>query len=75
MEVKEEIDVKEEGFIAINEEVDLGIKLEENPEDNFPHIKSEPDEVSCVCVCVLLDTFDQCPAMSVAFVTSIILAT
>jgi hypothetical protein len=52
--------------------VDLGIKLEENPEDNFPHIKSEPDEVSCVCV--LLDTFDQCPAMSVAFVTSIILA-
>ena len=60
MEVEEDVDVKEEGFIAENEEANISIKQEEIPEDkNFPDIKSEPDEVSCVCVCVclLLDTF------------------
>ena len=44
------MDVKEEGFIAVNDEVIIGIKLEEIPED-FPDIKSEADEVSYVCVC------------------------
>jgi hypothetical protein len=47
IEVEEDVDVKEEGFIAIKEEADIGIKKEEIPED----IKSEPDEVSHVCVC------------------------
>ena len=52
MEVEEDIIVKEEGFIAINEEVDISIKQEEISEDiNFPYIKSETDEVSYVCVC------------------------
>jgi hypothetical protein len=58
MEVEEDVDVIEEVFIAVNEEADIGIKQEEIPEDiNFPDIKSEPDEVSYVCVCLLLDTF------------------
>jgi len=65
IEVEEDVDIKEEGFIAIKEEFDIGIKQEEIPEDmNFPDIKSEPDEVSYVCICLLLDTFSQCPAMS-----------
>jgi len=76
IEVEEDVDVIEKGFIAINEEAVLGIKQEEIPEDiNFPVIKAEPDEVSYVCVCLLLDTFYQCPAMSVGFVMSIFLAT
>jgi len=50
--------VVEEGFMAVNEEADIGIKQEEIPEDIFfPDIKTEPNEVSYVCVCVLLDTF------------------
>jgi len=66
--VEEDVDVIEECFIAVNEEADIGIKQEEIPEDiNFPDIKAEPDEVSCVCVCLLLDTFSQCPGMSVVF--------
>jgi len=53
-EVEEDVDVIEEVFIAVNEEADIGIKQEEIPEDiNFPVIKSEPDEVSCVCVSVI----------------------
>jgi hypothetical protein len=65
IEVEEDVDVIEERFIAINKEADIGIKQEEIPEDiNFLDIKAEPDEVSCVCVCLLLDTFYQCPAMS-----------
>jgi hypothetical protein len=76
IEVEEDVDVVEEGFIAINEEVDIDIKQEEIPEDiNFPDIKSEPDEVSYVCVCLLLDTFYHCPAVSVVFVMSVFLAT
>jgi hypothetical protein len=75
IEVEENIDVIEEGFIAVNEEAVLGIKQEEVPEDiNFPDIKTEPDEVSYVCVCLLLDTFHCCPAMSAVFVTSAFLA-
>ena len=53
MEVEEGVDVIEEDFIAINEDADIGIKQENVPEDrNFPDIKTEPDEVSYVCVCV-----------------------
>ena len=45
----------------LNEEVPIGIKQEEIPEDiSFPNIKAEPHEVSYVCVCLLLDTFYQC---------------
>jgi hypothetical protein len=77
-EVEEGVDVIEEGFIAVSEEANISIKQEEIPEDkNFPDIKSEPDEVSyvCVCVCLLLDTFYQCPTMSFVFVMSLFLAT
>ena len=53
-----DVDVIEERFIAVNKEADIGIKQEEIPEDiNFPDIKTEPDEVSCVCFCLLLGTF------------------
>jgi hypothetical protein len=76
IEVEEDVDVIEEAFIAINEEAVLGIKQEEIPEDiNLPDIKAEPDQVSYVCVCMLLDIFHCCPAMSAVFVTSIFLAT
>jgi len=52
---EEDFGVKEEAFIAVNEEVDIGIKQEEIREDvNFLDIKAEPDEVSYVCVCLLL---------------------
>lgn len=61
VDVEENLDVIDDVFIAVNEEAVTGIKQEEIPENiNFPDIKSEPDEVSyvCVCVCVwlLLDT-------------------
>ena len=52
IEVEQNVDVIEEIFISINEEVDRGIKQEEIPGDiTFPDIKSEPDEVSYVCIC------------------------
>jgi hypothetical protein len=52
--VEEDVDVRVEGLIIIKEEVDLGIKEEEFPEDIFfPDIVSEPDEVSYVCICLL----------------------
>jgi hypothetical protein len=59
IEVEDDVEVIEEGFIAINEEADTSIKQEEIPDEdiNFPVIKSEPDDVSYVCVCLLLDTF------------------
>ena len=51
--VQQDVVVIEEGFIAVNEEVPTGIKQEEIPEDMaFPDIKTEPDEVSYVCVSV-----------------------
>jgi len=57
MKVEEDVDVIEESFIAINKEEDIGIKQEEIPENiTFPDIKAEPDEVSYVCVCILVDT-------------------
>jgi len=61
-EVEEDVVVIDEGFIALSEEVALRIKQEEIPADiNFPGIKSEPDEVSYVSICLYLDTFYQCP--------------
>ena len=49
--VQQDAVVIEEGFIAVNEEVPIGIKQVEIPENIcFPGIKSEPDEVSFVCV-------------------------
>jgi len=46
-DVEEDVDVIEEIFISINEEVDRGVKQEEIPRDiTFPDIKSEPDEHS-----------------------------
>ena len=55
--------------------MDISIKQEEIPENkNFAGIKSEPDEVSYVCVCLLLDKFYQSLAMSVVFVMSVFLA-
>ena len=53
IKVEENVDVKEEGFTAINKVSCIDIKQEEIPEDTtFPDIKTEPDEVSYVCVCV-----------------------
>ena len=75
-EVEEDVVVIEESVIAIIKEEDIGIKQEEIPGDiTFPDIKPEPDEVIYVCIFLSLDTFYHCPEMSVAFVTSIFLAT
>ena len=72
IEVEEDVVVVQEGFIAISEGAAGHIKQEEIPGDiNFPDIKSEPDKVSYVCICLLLDTFHQCPDMSVVFVMPI----
>ena len=66
IKVEQDVDVIEEIFIAINEEVDRGIKQEIPGNITFPDIKSEPHEVSYVCICgLLLDTFYQCPGISV----------
>jgi hypothetical protein len=66
IKVEENVDVMEESFLFV------GIKQEEILEDvPSPGIKSEPDDVSYVCVCLLLDTFHRCPQMSVVFVTSV----
>ena len=75
-EVEEDVVVIEESLIAVKKEEDIGMKQEEIPQDiTFPDIKSEPDEVSYVCICLLLDTFYWCPEMSVVFLTSVFLAT
>ena len=50
--VQQDAVVVEEGFMAVKEEAPTGIKLEEIPEDIFfPDMKTEPNEVSYVCVC------------------------
>ena len=68
IEVEEDVDLKEEGFIAVNEEADIGIKQEEILEDiNFPDKKSEPDEVSYLCVCLLLESLPVCSNISCFF--------
>jgi hypothetical protein len=54
IEVEEDVDVKRDGFIPVNEEVDIGIKQEDIPEDkNFPDRKCETHEVSYVCMSVI----------------------
>ena len=54
MEVKVDVDEREEVFMCINEEVDRGIREEEIPGYQiFPDIKSEPDEVSYFCMSVI----------------------
>jgi len=64
--VQQDVLVVEECSIAVNEEAPTGIKQEEILEDTaFPDIKLEPNEVSYVCVFMLLDTFYQCQEMSV----------
>ena len=53
VEVEGDVDVKEEFFTAINKEAGIDIKQEEIPEETtFSGIKSEPDEVSSLCVYV-----------------------
>jgi hypothetical protein len=55
--VEGDVVVIEESLIAIHKEEDIGIKQEEIPED----MKSIPDEVSYVCICLLSHTFYHCP--------------
>jgi hypothetical protein len=50
IKVEEDVHLIEEVFIAINEEAGKGTKQEEIAGDMFPDIKSEPDEVSYVCI-------------------------
>ena len=74
-EVEEDIVVIEGGFIPLNEEAAVRPKEEEILEIiNFPIRKFEPDEVSYMCMCVLPDTFFQCPEMIFVLVTSVFLA-
>jgi len=54
VKVEEDVNVKQEDFKAVNEEVYIDIKQEEIPEDiNFQDITSEPLPVSCVYMCVI----------------------
>ena len=54
-EFDEDINVIEEIFVSINEDVERGIKQEEIPGNiSFPDIKSEPNKVSYICICGLL---------------------
>ena len=72
--VQQDVVVVEECSIAVNEEVDIGMKQEEIPDNiSFPDIQAELDEVSYVCVCPLSNTFYRCPEISVVFAMPIIL--
>jgi len=74
--VQQDVVVVEERFIAVNEEAPTGIKQEEIPEDiSFPEIKAEPEKVTYVCVCLLLDIFYHNRKCHFVFLTSIFLAT
>jgi len=54
IEFEEDGDEIEEVFMSVNEELDRGVKQEEIPGDIiFPDIKSEPDEVSYICMSVI----------------------
>jgi hypothetical protein len=76
IKVEEDVDIIEEGLTAFNKEAPIAIKQEEIPEDiTFSDINAEPDEVSYMCICLLLDTFYKCTEMSVVFMTSVFLAT
>jgi hypothetical protein len=58
VKVEEDVDVIQGSFMYVNKELEIGIKQEQIPEDMIsPDIKSEPDEVSYVCVCLLLGRF------------------
>ena len=73
--VVEDIDEIEEVFMSINEDVDRGIKQEDIPGDiTLPDINSEKDEVSYVCICLVLDTFYRCPGILFCFVLSVFVA-
>ena len=74
IEVEQDVDVIEELFISMNEEVDRGIKQEEIPGDiTFPDINSEPNKVSYVCVSVIEHILSVSRNLSV-FVMSVFLA-
>jgi len=52
-EFEENIDVKEEDFVAVKEEAPIGIKQEGIPEgETSLHMKAEANEVSYVFVCL-----------------------
>jgi hypothetical protein len=69
IKVEEDVEEIQEIFTAINEDSDIGVKQEEIPGHiTFPEIKSEPDKVSYVFICLLLDTFEHCPEMPVLLV-------
>jgi len=52
-EFEENIHIKVENFMAVNEEAPIGIKQEEIPEgETYLAMKAEVNEVSYVCVCV-----------------------
>jgi len=54
IEFEEDVDGIEEVLMFINEDVDRGVKQEKFPGDIiFPDIKSEPDEVSYICMSVI----------------------
>ena len=56
--VQQDVVVVEECSIAVNEEMDIGIKQEQIPDNiSFPDILAELDEVSYVCACPLSNTF------------------
>jgi len=62
-DVEEDVDVIEEIFVSINEEVDRVIKQEEIPGDKtFPDIQSEPDGVSYICMSGIGHIF-RCPGI------------
>jgi hypothetical protein len=72
-EVEEDIDVIEEVFTSINEEVDRGIKQEEIPGDiTFPDIKSEVSYV-CMYMSVIRHILPMSRNLSCFFVMSLFL--
>jgi hypothetical protein len=72
--VRQDVFVVEECFMVVNEEAPTGNKQEQIPEDiSFPVIKTDPNEVSYVCVCLLLEIFYQCPERSIYSVTPVFL--
>jgi hypothetical protein len=63
VKVEDDVDLKQEDFISINGEVDIGVKQEEIPEDvTFPDVNVEPDEVSYVYMSVIKHLY-LCPEM------------
>jgi len=61
IEVENDVEEIEEIFMSINAVVDRGMKQEEIPRAiTFPDVKSEPDDVSYVCICLVLLIFYQC---------------